>query len=249
MYRIENSTSSPSRRTLLKGGLATGFTLAFYLPVRAPNEPEQAPDTTDGQFAPNAFIRIDHSGKTTLVMPQVEMGQGALYGDSDDPCRRARCRFRQGRAQARAAEREALCQSDARRAGHRQFQFHPRVLEAAAPGRRRDARDAGAGRGPAMAGRSGKLHGREQRRHACRERALARLWRSGRCGRRNCGAAGSAAEGSKRLHADRQAAQAPRHAEEDQWLGDLRHRRHASGNEIRHARGLSGLWRQGRESR
>jgi len=76
MYRIENSTSSPSRRTLLKGALATGFTLAFYLPVRAANEPEQAPDTTDGQFAPNAFIRIDHSGKTTLIMPQVEMGQG-----------------------------------------------------------------------------------------------------------------------------------------------------------------------------
>jgi isoquinoline 1-oxidoreductase beta subunit len=76
MYRIENSTSSPSRRTLLKAGLATGFTLAFYLPVCAANEPEQAPDTSAGQFAPNAFIRIDHAGKTTLVMPQVEMGQG-----------------------------------------------------------------------------------------------------------------------------------------------------------------------------
>jgi isoquinoline 1-oxidoreductase subunit beta len=76
MYRSENSISSPSRRTLLKGGLATGFTLAFYLPARAANEPEQAPDPTDGQFAPNAFIRIDHSGKTTLVMSQVEMGQG-----------------------------------------------------------------------------------------------------------------------------------------------------------------------------
>jgi isoquinoline 1-oxidoreductase subunit beta len=76
MHRIENSASSPSRRTLLKGGLATGFTLAFYLPARAANEPEQARDTIDGKFAPNAFIRIDHSGKTTLVMPQVEMGQG-----------------------------------------------------------------------------------------------------------------------------------------------------------------------------
>src|SRR5205823_9216752 len=27
-------------------------------------------------FAPNAFIRIDNTGKTTFVMPQVEMGQG-----------------------------------------------------------------------------------------------------------------------------------------------------------------------------
>ena len=50
--------------------------LAFRLPLRAANEPEQAPDNPAGQFAPNAFIRIDHAGKTTLVMPQVEMGQG-----------------------------------------------------------------------------------------------------------------------------------------------------------------------------
>ncbi len=76
MYGIENLARTPSRRGLLKGGVAVGFTLAFHLPVRAANEPEQAPDTTDGKFAPNAFIRIDHAGKTTLVMPQVEMGQG-----------------------------------------------------------------------------------------------------------------------------------------------------------------------------
>jgi isoquinoline 1-oxidoreductase beta subunit len=65
-----------SRRTLLTGGLAGGFLLAFHLPVRAVNEPVQPPDVTDGKFAPNAFIRIDPAGKTTLVMPQVEMGQG-----------------------------------------------------------------------------------------------------------------------------------------------------------------------------
>lgn len=69
---------SPSRRALLKSGLAGGFALAFHLPLQAAptNEPEQPPGTTEGQFAPNAFIRIDASGKTTLVMPQVEMGQG-----------------------------------------------------------------------------------------------------------------------------------------------------------------------------
>src|SRR5712664_2181478 len=65
-----------SRRSLLTGGLAGGFLLAFHLPVRAVNEPVEPLDDTDGKFAPNAFIRIDHSGKTTLVMPQVEMGQG-----------------------------------------------------------------------------------------------------------------------------------------------------------------------------
>src|SRR5438477_13058201 len=65
-----------SRRSLLTGGLAGGFLLAFHLPVRAVNEPVQPPDDTNGKFAPNAFIRIDNAGNITLVMPQVEMGQG-----------------------------------------------------------------------------------------------------------------------------------------------------------------------------
>src|ERR1700686_2531883 len=65
-----------SRLGLLTGGLAGGFLLAFHFPVRAANEPVQPPDNTAGKFAPNAFIRIDIAGKTTLVIPQVEMGQG-----------------------------------------------------------------------------------------------------------------------------------------------------------------------------
>jgi len=71
-------TEKPSgtRRTVLKGGLAGGLLLAFHLPVRAANEPAQAPDDPAGKFAPNAFIRIAKDGKTILVMPQVEMGQG-----------------------------------------------------------------------------------------------------------------------------------------------------------------------------
>src|ERR1700724_904317 len=73
---ISNFDSLPSRRALMTGALAGGFVLAFRLPVKAANEPEQPPDNPAGQFAPNAFIRIDHAGKTTLVMPQVEMGQG-----------------------------------------------------------------------------------------------------------------------------------------------------------------------------
>src|ERR1700680_1430491 len=67
-----------SRRTLLTSGLVGGFSLAFHLPVHAfpVNEPVQPPADTAGKLWPNAFIRIDHSGKTALVMPQVEMGQG-----------------------------------------------------------------------------------------------------------------------------------------------------------------------------
>src|SRR3984885_4532111 len=69
-----------SRREFIKSAAASGFLLAFYVPARAVNEPEQAPDDTKGKFAPNAFIRIDKSGTTTLVMPQVEMGQGIYTG-------------------------------------------------------------------------------------------------------------------------------------------------------------------------
>jgi isoquinoline 1-oxidoreductase subunit beta len=76
MNALENLSRHASRRGVLKGGLAAGFVFAFHLPLRAANEPEQPPDTTAGKFAPNAFIRIDHTGTTTLVMPQVEMGQG-----------------------------------------------------------------------------------------------------------------------------------------------------------------------------
>jgi len=69
-------SGGPSRRHLLTGGLAGGFLLAFHLPVRAANEPVPMAYAPEGPFAPNAFIRIDTAGKTTLVMPQVEMGQG-----------------------------------------------------------------------------------------------------------------------------------------------------------------------------
>ena len=67
-----------SRRVVLQGGIAGGLVLAFQWPLRAApvNEPEQPPDNPDGQFAPSAFIRIDNAGKTTLVIPQAEMGQG-----------------------------------------------------------------------------------------------------------------------------------------------------------------------------
>jgi isoquinoline 1-oxidoreductase beta subunit len=76
MYSPKHLGLSASRRAVLQSGLAGVFVLGFHLPARAVNEPEQPPDSTQGKFAPNAFIRIDRSGQTTLVMPQVEMGQG-----------------------------------------------------------------------------------------------------------------------------------------------------------------------------
>jgi isoquinoline 1-oxidoreductase beta subunit len=76
MHSFQRVVGSPSRRAVVCGGLAGFFVLGVYLPAHAVNEPGQPPDTTEGKFAPDAFIRIDRSGKTTLIMPQVEMGQG-----------------------------------------------------------------------------------------------------------------------------------------------------------------------------
>ena len=76
MNALDKRIGGPSRRRLLTGGLAGGFVLAFHMPVRAANEPVAMAYGDGGTFAPNAFIRIDKTGRTTLVMPQVEMGQG-----------------------------------------------------------------------------------------------------------------------------------------------------------------------------
>ncbi|GLR85243.1 xanthine dehydrogenase family protein molybdopterin-binding subunit [Bradyrhizobium iriomotense] len=63
-----------SRRRILGGALATGFVFAFHLPVGAAGPVQK--DSAGERFAPNAYIRIDGAGQVTLVMPQVEMGQG-----------------------------------------------------------------------------------------------------------------------------------------------------------------------------
>jgi isoquinoline 1-oxidoreductase subunit beta len=62
---------APTRRALLKTGAAAcgALLLGFRLPLAIAAEGDQP-------FAPNAFIRVDRQGKITLIMPQVEMGQG-----------------------------------------------------------------------------------------------------------------------------------------------------------------------------
>ena len=220
-----NFSPLPSRRALMTGALAGGFVLAFRLPVKAANEPEQPPDNPAGQFAPNAFIRIDHAGKTTLVMPQVEMGQGVYTAIAMILADELDADFAAVTLEHAPPSDKLYGNPTVRHSGHRQFQFHPRVLETVARGRRRGTGDAGGGRRRPMAGRSGELLGVERQGHARRERARRGLRRSGRCREQRSGAAESAAQGSKRFHADRQAAQAARYAEQDRRQGRLWHRR------------------------
>ena len=74
--RIGISDPQPVAPGASSSALAGGLRACIPSAASAANEPEQPPDIPAGQFAPNAFIRIDHAGKITLIMPQVEMGQG-----------------------------------------------------------------------------------------------------------------------------------------------------------------------------
>jgi len=57
---------------------AAGLLLGFHLPIASAAEVNTTSGTNgaEGPFTPNAFIRIAVDGRVTLVMPQVEMGQG-----------------------------------------------------------------------------------------------------------------------------------------------------------------------------
>ena len=63
--------ASVSRRRFIGLTAGTAFLLGFYVPSRRASQAAER-----ALFAPNAFIRIDRQGNVTLIMPQVEMGQG-----------------------------------------------------------------------------------------------------------------------------------------------------------------------------
>jgi isoquinoline 1-oxidoreductase beta subunit len=62
----------PSRRALLAAGGAAAGLLTVGFSVSGCG----ASPAAEQRFAPNGFVRIDAEGKVTLVIPQVEMGQG-----------------------------------------------------------------------------------------------------------------------------------------------------------------------------
>ena len=69
-------SGSVSRRTFLKAGAAAGggLLLSFTLPAQMRRSTGRA--AAAARFAPNAFVRIDRDESVTLIMHQVEMGQG-----------------------------------------------------------------------------------------------------------------------------------------------------------------------------
>ena len=163
-------------------------------------------------FAPNAFIRIAtrRAGHADHALRRNGPGHLHLHPDADR--RRAGGRSRPGAARARAAQREALRQSAAGRAGHRQLErdSRRRGSRCARPARPREPcwsrprPSAGTSiRRPAARERGEVLHRADRTtlglRRACR-----------RCGP-HAGARQGGAEGAEGFQADRHAGQAARH--------------------------------------
>ena len=69
----EQASPHVSRRALLQAGAAIGAQLVVGIPLHA----APVATTVSPAFAPNAFVAISADDKITLVMPAVEMGQGA----------------------------------------------------------------------------------------------------------------------------------------------------------------------------
>ncbi|MCF8468960.1 MAG: molybdopterin-dependent oxidoreductase [Sneathiella sp.] len=68
-----------TRRKFLVAGALVGGGIAIGYGFLRSGEPENAAlsaTTEDGEFALNAWVKIDHDGKVTVAIPRSEMGQG-----------------------------------------------------------------------------------------------------------------------------------------------------------------------------
>src|SRR5579871_407204 len=72
MSRIveRSAAGGHTRREVFGYAIGTAFVVGFAVPIAAPDE------AVGSSFAANAFIRIDRDSNVTIIMPQVEMGQG-----------------------------------------------------------------------------------------------------------------------------------------------------------------------------
>ena len=176
------SSATRSRRAFLKasaaagGGLLLGFSMPFA--VAAAGEVGEAE-----VFAPDAFIRIDRSGKITLIMPQAEMGQGVYTAVAMILAEELDAAFDQVTLQA-APPSDKLYANPIFGIQVTGNSNSIRVLlDVAAQGRRGRARAPGAGGGAGVDGRSRDVPHRQERGAPRRERPTSRLCRARRRGR------------------------------------------------------------------
>lgn len=78
----QRGVAATSRRNFLKlvAGSGAGLTLAMKLPNAVAAEKAESHLNGDGQFQPNAFVKIGNDGKVRVLMKHLEMGQGSYTG-------------------------------------------------------------------------------------------------------------------------------------------------------------------------
>ena len=219
------SCRSSSRRDFLKltvtAAIGGGLLLGFGLPARAEIRDKL---TTDAPFAPNAFLRIDRTGKVTFVMPFIEMGQGTytsipmliaeeLEVDVDKvaiehspPDDKVYVNPLIGVQMTGGSTAIRGTYVPLRRAG-----ATARVMLVRAAAQRWNVDPVHLSRG-------------ERRGRARADRPQARLRQARRCRREAAGAGEGRTQGAGRLQADRNAASAPRHRRQGQRQREVRHR-------------------------
>ena len=129
---VKPERAGVSRRTFLVAGAAAGggLLLGFYLPQHVIAEAAVAGADV---FSPNAFIRIRPDNSVTLVMPQVEMGQGTYTSMPMLIAEELEVDLAQVSLEAAPPDDRALCQSAHWVSGHRWLDVGDGLVGAASP--------------------------------------------------------------------------------------------------------------------
>ena len=133
--------SGLSRSTFLKAGVsATG---GLLLSISLPRLIGDAEAADADSFAPSAFIRNGRDGSVTLIIGQVEMGQGTYTALPMLNAEELEVELNQGVGRTRTSRQQAVWQSAYRFPGDRRLDLGACFLGAPAAGGRNRQNDAG----------------------------------------------------------------------------------------------------------
>ena len=226
-----------SRRTFLSAGAAAGGGL--LLSVDLPTLISGADAADAKAFAPGAFIRVDRSGQVTLIIPQVEMGQGTYTSMPMLIAEELEVDLQQVHVEHAPPDDKLY--------GNRLLGFQATGGSTSVRAFWEPLRRAGATARSMLVSAAAETWKVDP--NSCRaengavihfDRAQALLRRAGRQSG-NAAGAGQGSEGSEGVQADRDARQTSRHAGQGERQGGVRHRRQNPRHEDRDSRGLSGI--------
>ena len=173
-----------SRRDFLKTGALRRRRAGAGLPSPVRRQAALAPESA--VFAPNAFLRIGTDGSVTIIVNKSEMGQGVYTSLPMLVAEELDCDWQKVRVGGRRrSPRTTTTPSSGRHGDRRQHQC-PHRMGAAVPGRGRGPGDAGCRRRRRLAGRPGRLPGRERAVVHRSRRQKAQLRQIGGEGARSC---------------------------------------------------------------